>query len=114
MTMPITLKDITIHPVIEQRGPSFDLMGFFPTLNKELLDENRPWLQPAFLDPADKLLLCIQSFVIKTPHPNILGGACLGNPKPRPTRPCWHMMNSDRFERGRAALGLEANAIWYA
>jgi len=34
MTMPITLKDITIHPVIEQQGPFFDVMGFFPTLTK--------------------------------------------------------------------------------
>src|SRR5580704_14224750 len=113
MTMPITLKDITIHPVIEQQGPFFDAMGFFPAMTKELLDENRSWLQPAFLDPADKLLLCIQSFVIKTPHHNILVDACVGNHKPRPTRPFWHMMNSDRFEKGLAALGLTVNDIDY-
>src|ERR1700681_2260809 len=98
MATPITLNDITIHPVIEQQGPFFDVMGFFPKLTKELLDDNRSWLQPAFLDPADKLMLCIQSFVIKTPHHNILVDACVGNHKPRPTRPFWHMMNSDRFE----------------
>ena len=28
MTMPITLKDITIHPVVEQQGAFFDAMGF--------------------------------------------------------------------------------------
>ena len=37
--MTITLKDITIHPVIEQQGAFFDAMGFFPTLTKELLAE---------------------------------------------------------------------------
>jgi len=26
MTTAITLKDITIHPVVEQRGPFFDVM----------------------------------------------------------------------------------------
>src|ERR1700726_7151 len=111
--MTITLKDITIHPVIEQQGAFFDAMGFFPTLTKELLPENRSWRQPAFFDPADKLLLCIQSFVIKTPHHNILIDACVGNHKPRPTRPFWHMMNTDRFEKGLAATGLTVNDIDY-
>ena len=107
MTTPITLKDITIHPVIEQQGPFFDVMGFFPTITKELLDENRSWLQPTFLDPADKLMLCIQSFVIKTPHHNILVDACGYNYKPRPRRPFWHMMNSDRFEKGLEGSGSQ-------
>ena len=50
MTTPITLKDITIHPVVEQQGAFFERMGFFPTLTKELFEENRSWLQPAFVD----------------------------------------------------------------
>jgi hypothetical protein len=66
MTAAIALGDITIHPVIEQQSADCDVMVFFPTLTKELLDENRSWLQPAVVDLADKLILCIQSFVIKT------------------------------------------------
>ena len=58
-------------------------------------------------------MLCIQSFVIKTPHHNILVDACVGNHKPRPTRPFWHMMNSDRFEKGLAAVGLTVDDIDY-
>ena len=27
---PITLKDATIHPVVEQQGGFFELFGFFP------------------------------------------------------------------------------------
>jgi hypothetical protein len=68
MTEAIVLGDITIHPVIEQQGAWFEAMGFLPALIKERLDENRAWLEPAFLDSAGKLVLCIQSFVIKTPH----------------------------------------------
>src|SRR6202030_1052666 len=113
MTMPITLHDITIHSVIEQQAPFFDVMGFFPTLTKEVFDENRSWLQPAFLDPGDKLVFCIQSFVIKTPHHNILVDACVGNHKPRPTRPFWNMLDSDKFETGLAAAGLGVNDIDY-
>jgi len=113
MPTPIALKDITIHPVVEQQGPFFDALGFFPSLTKELLEENSSWLQPSFIDAAGKLILCIQSFVIKTPHHNILVDTCVGNHKPRPTRPFWNMMNSDRFETALKAAGLTFDDIDY-
>jgi glyoxylase-like metal-dependent hydrolase (beta-lactamase superfamily II) len=79
-----------------------------------LLDENRAWLEPTFVDPASNgLVLTIQSFVIKTPHHNILIDACVGNHKPRPARPFWNMLNSDRFEKELAAAGLTVNDIDY-
>jgi glyoxylase-like metal-dependent hydrolase (beta-lactamase superfamily II) len=110
----ITLQDITIHPVIEQQAPFFDPLQFFPTLSKELLEENRSWLEPDCLDPATGMLvLCVQSYVIKTPHHNILIDSCVGNDKPRPARPMWNMMKSDRFEKSLAATGLGVNDIDY-
>jgi glyoxylase-like metal-dependent hydrolase (beta-lactamase superfamily II) len=114
MTTAISLKDITIHPVVEQQGAHFDTLEFFPTLTKEVLEENRPWLQPAFIDPATgRLVLCVQSFVIKTQHQNILVDTCVGNHKPRPARPFWNMMRSDRFEKNLGAVGLTVNDIDY-
>jgi glyoxylase-like metal-dependent hydrolase (beta-lactamase superfamily II) len=114
MTTAITLKDITIHPVVEQQGAFFDTMEFFPTLTKEVLEENRSWLEPTFIDPATgRLVLCVQGFVIKTPQQNILIDSCVGNHKPRPARPFWNMMNSDRFEKNLGAIGLAVNDIDY-
>jgi glyoxylase-like metal-dependent hydrolase (beta-lactamase superfamily II) len=114
VTKVIALKDITIHPVVEQQAPFFDAFEFFPTLTKELLEENRSWLQPTFIDPASgKLVLCVQGFVIKSAHHNILIDSCVGNDKPRPTRPLWNMMKSNRFEQGLAAAGLTVNDIDY-
>jgi glyoxylase-like metal-dependent hydrolase (beta-lactamase superfamily II) len=114
VTKVIALKDITIHPVVEQQAPFFDAFEFFPTLTKELLEENRSWLQPAFIDPASgKVVLCVQGFVIKSAHHNILIDSCVGNDKPRPARPLWNMMKSDRFEQGLAAAGLTVNDIDY-
>src|SRR6201990_2982708 len=114
MTTAITLQDITIYPVVEQQGPFFDVMEFFPTLTKEVLEENRSWLEPTFIDPASgRLVLCVQSFVIQTPHHNILIDSCVGNHKPRPARPFWNMMNTDRFEKGLAAAGVAVNDIDY-
>lgn len=111
MTTSLTLGEIAIHPVVEQQGAFFDAKSFFPKLTKDVLEENRSWLQPEFVDAQDRLVLCIQSFVIKTPRHNILIDACVGNHKPRPTRPFWHMLNSDRFEKGLAAADLTVNDI---
>jgi glyoxylase-like metal-dependent hydrolase (beta-lactamase superfamily II) len=115
MATMISLNNVTIHPIIEQpRCLGFGVMEFFPKLTKELLDENRHWLVPTFLDPASNaLVLCIQGFVIKTPHHNILIDSCVGNDKPRPARPFWNMMKGDRFEKELAAIGLGVNDIDY-
>jgi glyoxylase-like metal-dependent hydrolase (beta-lactamase superfamily II) len=107
----IEIGSVTIHRIVEQEGPFFDAMPFFPSMTKEFLDENRGWLQPRFLDANDKLILCIQSYVVKTPHHTIMIDTCVGNHKPRPTRSFWNMMNSDRYEKSLAASGLSVNDI---
>ncbi len=111
MTTRLELGNLTIHRIVEQEGPFFDVLKFFPASTKELLEENRAWLQPRFLDPTDQLMLCIQSYLVQTPHHNILVDTCVGNHKPRPTRPFWHMMKSDRFEKNLAATGLSVGDI---
>jgi glyoxylase-like metal-dependent hydrolase (beta-lactamase superfamily II) len=114
MPTPIALKDITIHPVIEQEHCAFfGALNFFPALTRDVLDENRAWLQPDFVDAKDNLILCIQAFVVKTKHHNILIDSCVGNHKERPTRPFWHMMNSDHFEKGLSSAGVGVNDIDY-
>jgi glyoxylase-like metal-dependent hydrolase (beta-lactamase superfamily II) len=114
MTTPIRLDEIDIHPVVEQQGAFFDILEFFPRLTGEILEENRSWLAPTFMDPAgDRVVLCVQSFLIKTPDHNILIDSCVGNHKPRPARPFWNMLSSDRFEQGLAAAGVGVNDIDY-
>jgi glyoxylase-like metal-dependent hydrolase (beta-lactamase superfamily II) len=102
----IQIGNFVIHRIVEQEGPFFAALQFFPTLTPELLAENRAWLQPRYLDAADRLNLCIQSYVIETPHHAILVDTCVGNHKPRPTRPFWNMMTSDRYEANLAAAGF--------
>jgi glyoxylase-like metal-dependent hydrolase (beta-lactamase superfamily II) len=113
MPAPIKLGNITIHRIVEQEGPFFEVLTFFPKLTKELLEENRAWMQPRFLSPDDKLMLCIQSYLVETPQHRILIDTCVGNHKPRPARPFWHMMNTDRFEKGLGGLGLGVSDIDY-
>jgi glyoxylase-like metal-dependent hydrolase (beta-lactamase superfamily II) len=108
---PIQVGNVTIHRIVEQEGPFFDTLTFFPTLTTELLEANRAWMQPRFMSPQDKLMLCIQSYLVQTPRHNILIDTCVGNHKPRPARPFWNMLNSDRFEKGLAATGLGVGDI---
>jgi glyoxylase-like metal-dependent hydrolase (beta-lactamase superfamily II) len=107
----IEIGSTTIHRIVEQEGPFFDVMFFFPTLTKELYEQNRGWLQPKFIDAENRLMLCIQSYIVKTPHHTIMIDSCVGNHKPRPTRPFWNMMTSDRYEKNLAAAGFDVNDI---
>ena len=107
MTTQIKLGNLMIHRVVEGQMPMFPAHEFFPTLAKEVLEENRSWLEPTYLDPATgKVVLCFQSYIVQTPHHNILIDSCVGNHKPRPMRPFWNMMKSDRYEKGLAATGF--------
>lgn len=106
------LGDVTIQRIIEGESPLFDPLTFFPTLTKDLLEENRAWLEPFALDPATgKLILCIQSWVVRTKHHTILVDTCVGNDKDRPNHPFWNRMRSDAYMRGLAALGLTVDDI---
>ena len=107
MSLTFKVGDLTVHRVIENEGPLFDPLTFFPTLSKDTLEENRSWLQPNFVDPATgQLVLCIQSYIVRTPHHTILIDSCVGNHKDRANYPFWNQMTSDRYERNLASVGL--------
>ena len=105
---------IRIDRIVEQEEPFFDPLFFFPKLTKELLDENRPWLEPHYHDPVSgKMILCIQSYLVRTGKHTILVDSCVGNHKPRPTRPFWDQMKSDRYEKSLASAGVKVGDIDY-
>ena len=107
MSVTFAVGDLTIHRVIESEAPLFDPLTFFPTLTSELLEENLSWLKPDYVDPASgQLMLCIQSYIVRTPHHNILIDSCVGNHKERPNYPFWNRITSDRYEKNLAATGL--------
>jgi glyoxylase-like metal-dependent hydrolase (beta-lactamase superfamily II) len=114
MSTTFSVGDMTIHRIIESEAPLFDPLTFFPTLGKELLEENLSWLRPTYIDPASgQLMLCIQSYVVRTKHHTILIDSCVGNHKERANYPFWHQMTSDRYERNLAAAGVTMADIDY-
>lgn len=112
MSLKFTVGDLTIHRIIEQETTFLPALDMLPGLTPDVLNENRPWMQQAHaIDPQDTLILAFQSYVVKTPHHTILIDSCIGNDKPRPTRPKWHMKTDDTYLRALSAAGLGVGHI---
>ena len=111
MTTSFTVGDMTIHRIVEDEGVFRPALDTFVGITPELLADNRGWMQPAALDAQDMLILCFQSYVVRTPHHTILVDTCVGNDKPRPGRPQWNMKSDDRYMRSLAQHGLGVGDI---
>ena len=112
MSLKLTVDDFTIHRVIEQETTFLQVQDALPTLTPELLAENRAWMQKiGAIDANDTLILCFQSYIVKTPHHTILIDSCIGNDKSRPLRPKWNMKTDDAYMRALAASGFSVNDI---
>jgi len=113
MDLKFAAGDLTIHRIIEQETtflpPTLEL---FPALTADLLAENRQWMRQAgALDAEDVLIMCFQSYVVKTPHHTILIDSCIGNDKPRPLRPKWNMKTDETYMRALASAGFSVEDV---
>lgn len=112
MTAGGEIGDITWHRVIETERPEFPVGFLLPDSSPEALAPHRPWLEPRFLDPAtDKLVLAIQSYVLRTRHHTILVDACVGNDKERRFHAPWSHRSDTAWLDGLAAIGLAPGDI---
>lgn len=104
--------DISVQRVVEQEGPFYDLLTFFPGLTPQAQAENRAWMeQCGAVDRAGRLVLCIQSYVVRTPRHTVLIDSCVGNDKDRPQRPHYHRLSSTSYMDNLAAAGVTLEDI---
>jgi glyoxylase-like metal-dependent hydrolase (beta-lactamase superfamily II) len=112
MALKLNLGDLVIHRIIEQETTFLPALDMLPALTPDILAENRQWMRDArALDAEDVLILCFQSYIVKTPHHTILIDSCIGNDKPRPTRPNWNMKTDDTYMRALASTGFLVDDI---
>ncbi len=105
------LGDLEIHRAIESEVPIFDTFTFFPDATRDVVEANKGWLMPRYIDPNTiEIILCIQSYIIKTSHHTILVDTCVGNHKSRPARPSWHMQNAP-FIKELANVGVHPEEV---
>ena len=111
MRAGLPIGDITIHRIVEQEQAFMPALDMFPGLTPVRLEENRHWLEPKALDADGNLLMCFQSYVVRTPHHTILVDSCIGNDKHRPTRAAWHMKTDGIYLDRLAVAGLSVDDI---
>ena len=112
MSLKFTAGDLTIHRIIEMEAALLPALDLFPELTPDLLAQNRDWLRKSgAMDENDTLVLCFQSYVVRTPHHNILIDSCIGNDKSRPLRPLWNMKTDDNYMRALKAADLSVEDI---
>jgi glyoxylase-like metal-dependent hydrolase (beta-lactamase superfamily II) len=114
MSLKLAVGDLTIHRIVEQETTFLPALELLPGLTPDLLAENRAWMREASaIDAAGVLILCFQSYIVKTPHHTILVDSCIGNDKPRPLRPKWDMKTDNTYMRALATAGFSVDDIDY-
>jgi glyoxylase-like metal-dependent hydrolase (beta-lactamase superfamily II) len=106
-TTTFKLGEMTVHRIIEMECGFTPALEFLPKLTPAMLDESRSWMtNPLALDGQDRLVLCFQSYIVRTGRHIVLVDSCVGNDKDRPLRPLWHMKTDTVFMQGLAEVGL--------
>ncbi len=77
------LGNITLTRVVESDDPHLNATKVFPDWTEGAVAPHRDWMVPRHLTADGKLVIVIQSFLVKTPHHTILVDACGGNDKDR-------------------------------
>lgn len=104
---PRQLGEIRLARILEREMPEFAPTELLPEATPEGLAPHRHWLEPTAIDPASgKLVLPVQSYLVRTRHHNILIDACLGEDKTDRYYPAWNRLRGSRFLGDLAALGL--------
>jgi glyoxylase-like metal-dependent hydrolase (beta-lactamase superfamily II) len=105
------LGEIEISRVVESEGPFVDVFGFLPDAEKDVIEANRDWLMPKYIDPESMMIILnIQSYILRTPHHTILVDACVGNHKTRPGRPMFDQLNTP-YLADLAAAGVRPEDV---
>ena len=107
-----TIGGITYHRIVETEEPEFAVGFLLPDAVPEALAPHRSWLEPRFLDPAtDKLVLAVQSYVLRTGHHTILVDTCVGNDKERRFHAPWSHRHALTYLDRLAGIGLAPEDI---
>ena len=83
------LGDLQLRRIVESIW-NIDPGFFFTDKPRDLWEPHFSWLCPAALDKGSwQLQLPMQSYIVQTPHHNILIDTCVGSRKRLPRRPEW-------------------------
>ncbi|WP_316190798.1 MBL fold metallo-hydrolase [Bradyrhizobium sp. SZCCHNS2096] len=98
------IGETTVTRIEELLGPAFRPQELLAAWDPHVLDEHMHWMAPNYYVPAtDQFVMSVHSWLIRTPHHNILVDTCCGNAKQRPGSPHFHGLDTRYLDRLRAA-----------
>jgi len=105
------LGEVELLCIEDYVGLGYRPAEMFPAYRPQMWERERSWLVPTFFDPiTERLRTSMHSWVVRTGRHTVLVDACIGNHKPRPSVPHFHLRNGPWLERLRAA-GVAPEAI---
>lgn len=108
------IGDVRIDRVIESEGPDFSVSFLLPDATPENLAPHRHWMEPRFLEPdTQKLIMCVQTYVIRTESTIILVDTCVGNHKQRRFHSSWNERTGPRWMNELLGLGIRPEQVDY-
>jgi glyoxylase-like metal-dependent hydrolase (beta-lactamase superfamily II) len=111
---PRQLGDITINRILEWEAPFMTLAEFFDEALPEAIESHRHWLEPRALDPGTgKIILPVQSYLLRSRHHSILIDTCIGCRKSYDGVALWHDLRDETWLRNLAAAGARPEDIDY-
>lgn len=107
MSLTYQIDDLTIHRIVEYQDGMVPATTMLPDLTDAMLAPHRDWLVGlGAMTPDGRIVLCFQSYLVRTPSLTVLIDTCIGNDKIRSTRPHWHRKRDGRFMRALAEAGV--------
>lgn len=106
----LDIGGVRLTRIVEAEGPLLRPAEIFPDSTPQLILDNLDWMVPQFYDPAtDRLVISIQSFLLRSNGKNILVDTCVGDCKSR-VRQDFDQQRWGWLERLRE-LGIEPEDI---
>ena len=103
--------DIEVRRIVEAIEPGNLPHEDFPDATREALAPYLAWLQPTAIDGKGRLVMPVQTYLVRTRHHTILLDTCVGNHKSHPNHPGWHKRTDYTLLEDLAAAGVAPEAV---
>jgi len=108
------LGEITVMRILELEEPFVRPDEFFDAATPDAIAAQRAWLEPQALDPVSgKMIIPVQSYLLRTRHHTILIDTCIGCRKTYGGRPQWRDRRDEAWLRNLTAAGVAPEDIDY-
>ena len=106
------IGEIQIQLILELEEPFMPIGEMFPDVGAEEIAPHRSWLEPWALCPdSGRVILPVQSYLLRTSRHTILIDTCVGNHKSNRFFEPWYNRQDDTWLRKLAAAGVGPDSI---